>query len=143
MHAPNDKLRTQIVPTNDKTGITAILEAADSFYHTTGRQVTYEYVVLGGLNDQPGHARELAEPAPRPAGARQPDPVERRGGAGRTAGRHDADLNGLIEALRKAGVSVQVRKRMGAEIDAACGQLRRQGRDGRPGGRVGDGPVSS
>lgn len=125
LHAPNDALRTRIVPTNDKTGIPAILEAADDFYAKTGRQVTYEYVVLGGLNDGPTHAKELAQllagrkahvnlipwnnveglPYKRPA---------------------DADLNGLIETLRRSGVSVKVRKRKGSEIDAACGQLRRK-----------------
>src|SRR6266478_6013902 len=60
LHAPNDTLRTRIVPTNDKTGIPAILEAADAFFEKTGRQVTYEYVVLGGLNDRLEHARQLA-----------------------------------------------------------------------------------
>ena len=48
------------MPTNDKTGIPAILEAADEFFEKTGRQVTYEYVLLGGLNDGPREARELA-----------------------------------------------------------------------------------
>src|SRR5439155_418268 len=60
LHAPTDALRTQIVPTNDKTGLPAILEAADEFFERTGRQVTFEYVLLGGLNDQVSHARELA-----------------------------------------------------------------------------------
>src|SRR3954451_15618970 len=59
LHAPNDPLRTQIVPTNDKTGIPDILAAADYFFEKTGRQVTYEYVVLGGQNDQLEHARQL------------------------------------------------------------------------------------
>src|SRR5439155_8231790 len=60
LHAPNDLLRTRIVPTNDKTGIPDILAAADEFFEKTGRQVTYEYVLLGGLNDSPREARELA-----------------------------------------------------------------------------------
>jgi 23S rRNA (adenine2503-C2)-methyltransferase len=125
LHAPNDPLRTRIVPTNDKTGIPAILDAADYFFDQTGRQVTYEYVVLGGLNDRPEHARQLA---------------------GLLAGRkahvnlipwndvdglpyhrpHDDDLRRFIDTLRRAGVSVKVRKRKGSEIDAACGQLRRE-----------------
>src|SRR6478736_3704617 len=53
LHAPNDALRTRIVPTNDKTGIAEILAAADYFFEKTGRQVTYEYVLLGRLNDSP------------------------------------------------------------------------------------------
>jgi len=125
LHAPNDELRTRIVPTNDTIGLDAILAAADEFFAKTGRQVTYEYVVLGGLNDRPEHARQLAGlltgrkahvnlipwndveglPYRRPA---------------------DTDLQTLIDTLRKAGVSVKVRKRKGAEIDAACGQLRRK-----------------
>lgn len=125
LHAPNDELRTQIVPTNDKVGMDAILAAADEFYEKTGRQVTYEYVVLGGLNDQPHHARQLAGLlAGRqahvnliPWNAVTGLPYRRP---------QDADLQYLIDTLRRGGISVKVRKRKGAEIDAACGQLRRQ-----------------
>jgi 23S rRNA (adenine2503-C2)-methyltransferase len=125
LHAPNDALRTQIVPTNDKTGMTAILEAADYFFEKTGRQVTYEYVLLGGLNDQPAHARELAQllrgrhahinliPFNDVDGLpyRRPSP---------------AAVTNFVHILHSAGLSVKVRKRKGAEIDAACGQLRRK-----------------
>src|SRR4029077_14004340 len=51
LHAPNDALRQTIVPTNDKTGLSAILEAADYFFERTGRQVTYEYVLIRDVND--------------------------------------------------------------------------------------------
>src|SRR5213078_1614744 len=51
LHAPNDALRTRIVPTNPKTGLADILAAADEFFAKTGRQVTFEYVLLRGLND--------------------------------------------------------------------------------------------
>jgi 23S rRNA (adenine2503-C2)-methyltransferase len=60
LHAPNDELRTRIVPTNPKTGLADILDAADYFFAQTGRQVTYEYVLLRELNDAPEHAAELA-----------------------------------------------------------------------------------
>jgi 23S rRNA (adenine2503-C2)-methyltransferase len=125
LHAPDEALRTRIVPTNEKTGMAAILEAADYFHATTGRQVTYEYVLLGGLNDRRQHARALADllrgrqahvnlipfndveglPYRRPA---------------------DADVQAFVGILKRSGVSVKVRKRKGSEIDAACGQLRRQ-----------------
>lgn len=125
LHAPNDELRTRIVPTNDKTGLDAILAAADEFYTKTGRQVTYEYVVLGGLNDQPQHARQLAGLLTGrkahvnliPWNDVEGLPYQRP---------HDDDLQHFIDTLRKAGVSVKVRKRKGSEIDAACGQLRRK-----------------
>src|SRR4029077_2125522 len=58
LHAPNDKIRTEIVPTNDQIGLGPILEAADYYFATTGRQVTFEYVLLGGVNDGESQARE-------------------------------------------------------------------------------------
>jgi 23S rRNA (adenine2503-C2)-methyltransferase len=125
LHATNDELRDRIVPTNVHTGIADILAAADYFFEKTGRQVTYEYVLLGALNDGPAEARQLV---------------------GLLRGRHAHvnlipfnDVEGLpyrrpaaeaqhafVEALRRACVSVKVRKRKGADIDAACGQLRRK-----------------
>jgi 23S rRNA (adenine2503-C2)-methyltransferase len=125
LHAPNDALRTRIVPTNDKTGLEAILVAAEYFFAHTGRQVTYEYVLLGGLNDDPEQARELARllrgrrahvnliPFNDVAGLPYRRPT-------------DAALAAFVDVLRHGGVSVKVRKRKGSAIDAACGQLRRR-----------------
>jgi 23S rRNA (adenine2503-C2)-methyltransferase len=125
LHAPNDALRSRIVPTNEKTGLAAIVEAADYFYATTGRQVTYEYVLLRELNDRPEHASELAQLLcgrqahvnlipfndVRDLPWRRPEP---------------AALDNFVATLRRARISVKVRKRKGADIDAACGQLRRE-----------------
>jgi 23S rRNA (adenine2503-C2)-methyltransferase len=124
LHAPNDDLRTRIVPTNAKTGLSAILEAADYFYEKTGRQVTYEYVLLRDINDGPQHAAELV----RLLRGRQAHvnlipfnpvvglPYQRLG---------EEALSDFVAVLRRGGISVKVRKRKGADIDAACGQLRR------------------
>src|SRR5262249_42973621 len=60
LHAPNDELRTRIVPTNKATGLDKIIDAADRYFEKSGRRLTFEYVLLAGLNDQPQHARELA-----------------------------------------------------------------------------------
>jgi 23S rRNA (adenine2503-C2)-methyltransferase len=125
LHAPNDALRTRIVPTNDKTGIPAILDAADYLFEKTGRQVTYEYVVLGGLNDGPDHAKELARLlAGRKAHVNLIPWNDVEGLPYRRP--MDEDLIRFIDTLRRSGVSVKVRKRKGSEIDAACGQLRRR-----------------
>jgi len=124
LHAPNDALRNQIVPTNDNTGLEAILAAADYFFEKTGRQVTYEYVLLHGLNDDVTHRRELAcllqgrrahvnlIPFNDVAGLpyRRPSPEA---------------LAAFTAPLKKQGISIKVRKRKGSQIDAACGQLRR------------------
>src|SRR5262245_21322292 len=60
LHAPNDSLRSELVPVNRNIGIDAILAAADEFFEQTGRRVTYEYVVLAGRNDSVDQAHELA-----------------------------------------------------------------------------------
>ncbi len=125
LHAPNDALRNRIVPTNDKTGMDAILAAAAEFFEKTGRQVTYEYVLLGELNDRPAHARELvavlrgrrAHVNVIPFNEVEGLPYQRP---------TDLALQTFIEALENGGISVKVRKRKGSQIDAACGQLRRK-----------------
>lgn len=126
LHAPNDKLRQQIVPVNTKMGgLEQILAAADDYFEHTGRRVTYEYVLLGGTNDDPEHARQLAALL-----------------RGRNAHVNLIPMNDVSELpfappsaprtarfvtlLENAGVNVTVRKRKGADIDAACGQLRLQ-----------------
>jgi 23S rRNA (adenine2503-C2)-methyltransferase len=124
LHAPNDALRTRIVPTNDKTGLEAILEAADYFHATTGRQVTYEYVLLRDLNDSTEQAQELA----RLLRGRQAHvnliPFNDVEGLPYRRPTDEA-LSAFVVVLRQQGISVKVRKRKGSEIDAACGQLRR------------------
>jgi len=123
LHAPNDRLRNELVPVNERIGIGTILEAADDFFEQTGRRVTYEYVVLAGRNDGPEEARELAallssrnahlNLIPMNAVSELPfhDP-----GADR--------LRVFVDALERGGVTTTVRKRKGIDIDAACGQLR-------------------
>ena len=124
LHAPNDALRNRIVPTNDKTGLADILAAADYFYAKTKRQVTYEYVLLRDVNDRPEHAAELA----RLLRGRQAHvnliPFNDVAGLPYRRLTQQA-LDDFLATLRRAGISVKVRKRKGADIDAACGQLRR------------------
>jgi 23S rRNA (adenine2503-C2)-methyltransferase len=124
LHAPNEELRTRIVPTNEKTGLQAILEAADHFQAVTGRQVTYEYVLLRDLNDRAEHAGQLAGLLRGRQGHVNLIPFNDVPGLsyGRPA---QQTLDDFVAILRGAHISVKVRKRKGADIDAACGQLRR------------------
>ena len=123
LHASNDQLRNELVPVNDRIGVDVILAAADEYFTTTGRRVTYEYVLLGGLNDQSEHAHELAGLLRRrnahvnliPMNEVETLPFQEP-----TAPRTDE----FIAILEDAGVAATVRKRKGADIDAACGQLR-------------------
>ena len=154
LHAPNDELRTRIVPVNDNIGIAAILQAADEFFDRTGRRVTYEYVLLSGLNDEPEHARELAGllntvgriSNPSVTSDAAPGSSHEHGRIGSPSyEKRNAHINVIpmnavtplslhgssherterfVEVLQQHGVNVTVRKRKGADIDAACGQLR-------------------
>jgi 23S rRNA (adenine2503-C2)-methyltransferase len=124
LHAPNDPLRTKIVPTNDQIGLLPILEAADEYFAATGRQVTFEYVLLGDVNDQESDARELAGLLSGKQAHVNLIPFnEVEGLPYRRPSEESLQL--FVGALRQRGVSVKVRKRKGSEIDAACGQLRR------------------
>jgi 23S rRNA (adenine2503-C2)-methyltransferase len=124
LHAPNDAVRNQIVPTNEQTGLDEILAAADYFFERTGRQVTFEYVLLRDLNDTVSHARDLA----RLLSGRQAHvnliPFNDVHGLPYRRPTDEA-LSSFVNKLRRGGVSVKVRKRKGSAIDAACGQLRR------------------
>lgn len=123
LHAPNDSLRNELVPVNKSTGVHEILSAADEYFDKTGRRVTYEYVLLSGVNDAEEHARQLgAMLKHRNAhvnlipmnGVTELDFVEPS--APRT--------QSFVDTLERSGVVATVRKRKGADIDAACGQLR-------------------
>lgn len=125
LHAPNDTLRTQIVPTNEKTGLGAILFAADYFYQKTGRQVTYEYVLLGGINDASEQARQLVRLLRGRHAHVNLIPFNDVEGLPYQRPSEEA-LAKFVDVLRQGGLSVKVRKRKGSAIDAACGQLRRR-----------------
>ena len=125
LHAPTDELRNQIVPTNDKVGLAAILEAADYFQAKTGRQVTYEYVLLRGVNDRAEDASGLVQLLRGRQGHINLIPFNDVAGLPFRRLTQDS-LTGFVEILRSARLSVTVRKRHGADIDAACGQLRRE-----------------
>ncbi len=123
LHAPNDELRTEIVPVNKGIGIDELLAAADDYFDITGRRVSFEYVLLSGVNDQPKHANELSQLM-----------------RGRNVHVNLIPMNGVSELVMTApgepltrkfcgilesnGIPATVRKRKGADIDAACGQLR-------------------
>ncbi|WP_437185166.1 23S rRNA (adenine(2503)-C(2))-methyltransferase RlmN [Planctomicrobium sp. SH668] len=131
LHAPNDTLRTEIVPTNKNIGIDQILAAADDYFDKTGRRITYEYVLLAGVNDQEAHAIELGRLLRHrnahinliPMNSVSTIALEAPG---------SPRTQSFVETLRNAGVNVTVRKRKGADIDAACGQLRLSAIQGEP-----------
>ena len=124
LHAPNDELRNRLVPVNEKIGLESILAAVDDYFAVSGRRLTFEYVLLADLNDEPQHARQLAQllagreallnviPYNPVAGLPYETPSTQR----------QVEFRKILEA---GGVRVQFRHLKGDQIDAACGQLRR------------------
>lgn len=124
LHAPNDALRNQLVPVNKSIGLHSILKAADGYFETSGRRLTYEYVLLAGVNDQPEHAVQLAKilsgrnallnviPYNPVAGLEYetPSPLA---------------IRRFRSILSEAGINLKFRQKRGDDINAACGQLRR------------------
>jgi len=135
LHGPNDQVRSRIVPTNERIGLADILAAADYYFQTTGRQVTYEYVLLRDLNDSVSHAAELAKLLKGRQAHVNLIPFNDVEGLPYRRPATSA-LSAFVDVLRRAKVSVKVRKRKGSEIDAACGQLRRRIEAGTPSAKV-------
>jgi len=123
LHAPNDALRTEIVPVNKSIGIQDILDAADEYFEITGRRISYEYVLMAGINDRPEHAEELAFLLRGRNAHVNLIPMNGVNELIMTAPR-DPDTQEFLEILEYQGITATVRKRKGADIDAACGQLR-------------------
>jgi 23S rRNA (adenine2503-C2)-methyltransferase len=130
LHAPNETLRAQLVPIEKKYPLPDLMASLDRFEEAGGRRITFEYVMIGGVNDELEHARELADLVgrfqahvnlipfnPIPGTSWQPSSRER--------------LSAFADVLDRAGVPATVRSPRGRDIAAACGQLRAE-HDTRP-----------
>jgi 23S rRNA (adenine2503-C2)-methyltransferase len=119
IHAPSDALRRDLMPINTKYPLAQVIDAARSFV----RRVTFEYVLLGGVNDGAPQAEELASLA-REAGAFvNLIPLHPGGSRGFVTSTRTA-TDAFARMLRRSGVEVALRKSRGIDISAACGQLR-------------------
>jgi 23S rRNA (adenine2503-C2)-methyltransferase len=125
LHAPNDELRDRIVPVNAKIGLDEILDAADEYFEVSGRQLTFEYVLLAGVNDGPEHARQLSSLLKRREALLNVIPYNPVAGLPYQTSSVGAQKT-FRRILEDAGVAVRFRHRKGDKIDAACGQLRRR-----------------
>ncbi|MBC7790596.1 MAG: 23S rRNA (adenine(2503)-C(2))-methyltransferase RlmN [Anaerolineae bacterium] len=119
VHAPNDELRRHLMPINTKYPLRDLIAAAKAF----SRRVTFEYVMLGGVNDSDAHAWQLASLAKECRAFVNLIPLH-PGGAGNFTPASAERIRGFSRAIRERGVQVAVRKSRGKDIAAACGQLR-------------------
>ena len=119
IHAPSDELRRTLMPVNTKYPLADVIEAAAAF----DRRVTFEYVMLGGVNDSPTNADQLAALARRCKAFVNLIPLHPGGAMGFTPTSPEA-IAKFARRIRNAGVEVAIRKSRGMDIAAACGQLR-------------------
>ena len=123
LHAPDDETRSQIMPVNKSVGVERLMDTCRRYFQTTGRRISYEYAMIDGVNDsdaqadllvsllkgQPGHVNLI----PLNNVAESPLKPSRRVAA-------------FQKRLESQGVTATVRRRLGGDIDASCGQLRRK-----------------
>lgn len=125
LHAPDDELRTRLVPLNARYPVAEVVDAARDYAARKGRRVTFEYACIAGVNDTPGQADALARLLAGLRGGAHVNLIPLNPTAG-FAGR--APERGRIARfaarLRRAGVGASIRRNRGIAIDAACGQLR-------------------
>src|SRR5687767_10928691 len=119
IHAPTDELRQTLMPINTKYPLADVIEAAKKF----DRRVTFEYVMLGGVNDSPEHARQLGELALECKAFVNLIPLH-PGGAGEFKPTSARDISIFARTLRAMRIQTAIRKSRGMDISAACGQLR-------------------
>ena len=127
IHAPTDALRRTLMPINTKYPLADVIEAARVF----DRRVTFEYVMLHGVNDLPEHAVQLAELARRCKAFVNLIPLH-AGGAGNFSPTSPQSIAAFARRVREKGVEVAIRKSRGKDIAAACGQLRVERQRRRP-----------
>jgi 23S rRNA (adenine2503-C2)-methyltransferase len=128
LHAPDDELRHQLIPTSRKTRVSGIVNAAKKYAQTTGRRVTFEYVVLGGVNDDATRAQQLAElckgwPCHVNLIPWNAVPDAKWEGAVFHAPSQN-NLHHFRAILEESGITVTQRVQRGNDVAAACGQLR-------------------
>ncbi|MGH7618399.1 MAG: 23S rRNA (adenine(2503)-C(2))-methyltransferase RlmN, partial [Gemmatimonadaceae bacterium] len=119
IHAPSDSLRRELMPINTKFPLAEVIKAAKVF----DRRVTFEYVMLGGVNDAEEHAIHLAQLARECRAFVNLIPLHPGGARGFTPSSQER-IRAFAKEVRKHDVEVAVRKSRGVDISAACGQLR-------------------
>lgn len=130
LHAATDEKRSAIMPINNKWKIKDLLEACVRYYKRTGRRISFEYTLISGKNDTEADAKELASllnsyfkpiSAPIHVNLIRVNEVKE---TGFKQGSADS-INNFASTLEKSGITATVRRKLGSDVNAACGQLRR------------------
>lgn len=125
LHAPNDEIRNSIMPVNHKYKMDELLKACEYYKNTTGRRLSFEYSLISGVNDSKENARELAKrikPLSAHVNLIPVNKVEEREYKKGTKN----EINSFLKHLTDYGVNATIRRELGADISASCGQLRKK-----------------
>ncbi len=125
LHAPNDEIRSTIMPINNKYKTDELLKACKEYQKQTGRRLSFEYSLIKGVNDSRENALELASKI-KPLGAHinliPVNNVEERNFKKGSK----SEINAFLKCLTDCGVNATIRRELGADISASCGQLRKK-----------------
>ena len=125
LHAPNDEIRSRTMPVNRRWPIDELLTACREYIEATGRRISFEYAMIDGVNDSDAHAEELADRLQGMLCHVNLIPVNAVVGKAQQRSSR-LRIQSFMKVLEKRGINVTVRRTLGADINASCGQLRRQ-----------------
>ena len=123
LHAPDDETRSRLMPVNRRVGVSALMETCRRYFETTGRRISYEYAMIDGVNDSTGQADRLAQLLRGQPGHVNLIPLN---DVAESPLRPSRRVRQFQQRLEDQGVTATVRRRLGGDIDASCGQLRRK-----------------
>ena len=129
LHAPNDEIRSKTMPINKKYGVDEVIRACKDYYSKTSRRVSFEYTLIKDVNDTSACALELAKKLGGSGFHVNLIPVndvEERGNIRST----DKAVNNFLQILKSNGINATIRRTLGKDINASCGQLRRKKQGG-------------
>lgn len=124
LHAPNDELRSKIMPVNGKWGVDELIGACRRYFDVTGRRISFEYALIDGINDRTVHAKQLASKLSGLNCHVNLIPVNDVAERGYIRSKAEAVAK-FQNILVASGITATVRRELGRDINAACGQLRR------------------
>lgn len=123
LHAPDDETRSKIMPVNRGIGVEKLFDTCRRYFETTGRRISYEYAMIDGVNDSDAQADLLASHLKGTPGHVNLIPLNEVKESPLKPSRRVSEFQHRLE---RQGVTVTVRRKLGSDIDASCGQLRRK-----------------
>lgn len=125
LHAPNDVIRSKTMPVNDKWGITEVVDACRKYVAETNRRVSFEYTLIRGINDSAECAKELSDKLKGLLCHVNLIPVNDVEERGNIRSSEDT-VKKFLQILKNNGINATIRRTLGSDINASCGQLRRK-----------------